>query len=71
MKGNKYLSLKAICPHYKSEEKHMIYCRGIQKDTSTHIAFAFPADKLAYKEKFCESRYKECKILKMLEGADD
>lgn len=69
-KGNKYLSLKAICPHYKSEEKHIIYCRGVQKDTATHMAFAYPADKVAYKEKYCEANYKECRIAKIVRDAD-
>ena len=67
----KYFSLKAICPHYKSEERQLIYCRGIQKDTAMHIAFAYPSDKVSYKEKHCEKCYQECRIAKMLEGSDD
>ena len=69
--NRRYLSLKAVCPHYKSEEKQILYCRGLQQDTALHIAFAFPADKVAYKEKYCEDCYHECRIAKMLEGLDD
>ena len=68
--NRRYLSLKAVCPHYKSEEKQILYCRGIQDDTALHIAFAYPADKVAYKEKYCEDCYQECRIAKMLEEAD-
>lgn len=72
MKSTKrFFSLKAVCPRYKSEDKQMIYCEGIQKDTATHMAFAYPADKVAYKEKYCEDHYQECRIAKMLEEVDD
>lgn len=67
----RFFSLKAICPHYKSEDKQVLYCEGIQKDTAMHIAFAYPADKVAYKEKHCESNYQDCRIAQMLEDADD
>lgn len=66
----KYFSLKAICPHYKSEERQIIYCSGIQKDTALHIAFAYPSDRVEYKEKYCESNYKNCRLAKMLEEED-
>ena len=69
-KGNKYLSLKAICPFYRSEEKHLIYCKGVQEGTATHMAFSYPAAKVAYKEKYCEKHYKACRIAKMLEEED-
>lgn len=69
-KNMRYLSLKATCPHYKSEEKQLIYCRGVQKDTALHVAFAYPADKVEYKEKYCEDCYQECRIAKMLEETD-
>ena len=65
------MSLKAVCPYYKSEEKQLIYCKGLQADTALHIAFAYPADKVAYKERHCEDNYKDCGIAKMLEGKND
>ena len=69
-KNKKYLSLKAICPYYKSEEKQLIYCEGVQRDTALHISFSYPADKVKYREKYCENCYKECRIAKMLGEAD-
>ena len=71
MKSTKrYSSLKVVCPYYKSEEKHIIYCCGVQKDTALHLAFAFPSDREQYKEKYCEERYRDCRIAKMLEDVD-
>lgn len=70
-KNKRYISNSVICPYCKSEEKQVIYCKGIEEDTALHIAFAYPADKVAYKEKYCEDCYQDCRIAKMLEGEDD
>ena len=70
--NRRYLSLKAVCPYYKSEEKQIIYCKGFKPDTALHIAFAYPADKVEFKEQYCESKYESCKIAKTLEeGTND
>lgn len=69
-KTRRYLSNNIMCPYCKSEEKQIIYCMGIQKDTALHLAFAYPEDKVRYKEKYCEANYQACAIEKMLEDAD-
>ena len=66
-KNRSYTSVGVVCPYYKSEEKQLIYCRGPQVDTAIHVAFAYPADKVKYKEKFCERDYRFCGLARMLE----
>lgn len=69
-KTRRYLSNNIMCPYCKSEEKQIIYCQGVQVDSALHLAFAYPEDKVRYKEKYCEEFYKECPIEKMLEAID-
>ena len=69
--NRKYLSNAIICPYCKGEEKQIIYCRGFMPNTALHIAFAFPADRVEYKEEYCERNYDRCKLAKMLEDVDD
>ena len=47
----------------------MIYCKGVKDDTAIHMGFAYPADKVAHEEKFCETDFESCEIAQMLEKA--
>lgn len=66
------VSCSAKCPYYKAHAGHEIYCKGLVPDSSIHNAFAVPADKKAWMDRYCKSvrSSKDCKIRKMLEGAD-
>lgn len=66
-KTRRYLSNSVNCPYCKSEEKQVIYCKGVQDDTAIHLAFAYPEDKVRYKAKYCEDDYRDCAIEIMLE----
>lgn len=55
------------CPFCKCEERMMLYCEGVQEDTTVHLAFAYPSAAREYREKYCEADYEKCRIAQMLE----
>lgn len=61
-----YTSRKAICPFYKYENRQVIYCEGIEDGAAIHLAFANPADCLAYKKAYCRCDCSLCLINEML-----
>lgn len=66
--GRYYVSTKALCPHYKSENRFMIVCDGVCEESVTHIAFPSPSTCYQFKRKNCRDNYRECPIARMLEG---
>ena len=68
MRKNRYISVRAKCPYYKSEDTNIIYCKGVQPDTSLHLAFAYPGEKTDYREECCTEDYESCSIYTMLTG---
>lgn len=61
-----YTSYMAICPFYREEDKNIIYCEGVARDSRIHNAFAGAVDK--YKEHYCcdSQGWKTCIIAKAL-----
>lgn len=67
MKRGQYVSKSALCPFYKKEDKQMVFCDGVEPNSSTHLAFANASDCQAYKHKHCRNEYTECEVYRMLE----
>lgn len=68
---SRYVSSKAICPFYQSENRFMVVCKGICKDSVTHIAFPAPSICYQFKRKYCRNAYRECPLARMLEEIAD
>lgn len=65
--GRHFVSYEAQCPFYKAEDKNIIYCEGVQDNSSIHNAF--PGNAAPWKEKYCRSStgWPRCMIARMLE----
>ena len=67
MKSTKrFFSLKAVCPRYKSEDKQMIYCEGVDENTALHLAFTAKDEMKSYMKVKCRKCWGECMIAQML-----
>ncbi|MCI8611045.1 MAG: hypothetical protein HFE66_03890 [Clostridiales bacterium] len=63
----RYESKSAICPFYKSEDPMKIYCEGVEDGTSIHLAFfSSSITKKQYCRRYCQDKYCDCRIAKML-----
>ena len=54
------------CPYYKYEGPQMIYCEGVVKDSSLHLAFSSKTQMRDYRKQMCEGCYNKCLIAQML-----
>ena len=66
--GRHTVSYEAQCPFYRAEERNMIYCEGVEDNSSIHNAFAGSAEK--YKTRYCCGDWEKCRIAKMLWSKD-
>ena len=64
--GKRYVSVNAICPFYRSEEKQKVYCEGVKKGSSIHLAFGDAKYLKIYMDEHCRSDYETCIIAKAL-----
>lgn len=55
-----------LCPYYKSDERQIIYCEGVDEGTALHLAFSTLPQLKEYKVKFCRNCWGECMIAAML-----
>ncbi|MGI5976171.1 MAG: hypothetical protein ACOX68_00545 [Candidatus Limivicinus sp.] len=62
--GRHFVSYEAQCPFYKAEDRNLIYCEGVEKNSSIHNAFSHSA--AAYKRHYCCGDWHSCLIAKML-----
>ena len=73
MKNNSS-SVVVICPFFKAKGKsscsQVIYCEGVEKNTSIHLAFGDHEKRKAYMDCYCNKfqGHKECIIAKALYG---
>ena len=73
MKNNSS-SVVVVCPFFKAKGKsscdQIIYCEGVEQNTSIHLAFAEPDKRRSYMEHYCNKfkGHKECIIAKALYG---
>lgn len=67
MKSGRREDKAVLCPFYTEEASQIIFCEGIEPDTTVHVAFSSKALKSNFKHRFCESqRYEKCRIARML-----
>ena len=71
MKKGQYHSKTAVCPFYKKEDSHLIYCSGLLPNTSIHLAFGNSVEGKKFKIDKCRKNYLSCPIYKMLEAEDE
>ncbi|MBP3538710.1 MAG: hypothetical protein J6J62_02580 [Oscillospiraceae bacterium] len=62
--GRHTISYEAQCPFYRAEERNVIYCEGVEKNSAIHNAFAGSAAE--YKKRYCCAEWDSCLIAKML-----
>jgi hypothetical protein len=62
----RYCSAYALCPFYSCEDNQKIYCEGVEKGSSIHLAFGDSKNATAYKIKHCNCSYQNCMVYKML-----
>lgn len=65
---NIFADKNVVCPFYKWQDNQKICCEGIVDNSTLHLAFASPADRLKQVVKHCNSmdRYPTCPVAKML-----
>lgn len=59
-------TIDVVCPYYKYEAPQMIYCEGVDENTSLHLAFDTKQRKKAYMGSKCNKCWKTCPIAQML-----
>lgn len=50
------------CPYYKHEQQSVIYCEGVEDNSSIHMAFASKTQKKEYEKRFCQNCWQDCLI---------
>ena len=55
-----------ICPYYKHEAPQMIYCEGVEDNTTLHLAFTAKQEKKDYMQVKCCECWRGCMIAQML-----
>ena len=64
--GKRYISKEALCPFYHSEDAQKIYCEGVVRQSSIHLAFVSATAMKEYMKENCCDRYMDCYIAQML-----
>ena len=66
------VSCAAKCPYYKGEDRHEIYCDGLQEQSAIHVAFASPAKRKDWEQNYCKSisGCTSCSVYRMLKAKD-
>lgn len=68
--SKRYQSSLVICPYYLGQINNVIYCEGMEQDSSIHLAFGNPAKLRTFQENHCnlwEYACSGCLIAKGLE----
>lgn len=58
----------AQCPFFISSGKDTVLCEGITDDCSVLVRFNSPDKRTEYRRSFCNNKYQECPLFKLLEG---
>lgn len=59
--------VEAKCPFFKSSGKRKISCEGITDECTTCLIFISERKRNLHRNIFCDAKYKNCEIYKMLE----
>ena len=66
-----YRRKNVMCPFYKKENRQVIYCEGVQENSSIHVTFGECSACKTYKDTKCQVNYKSCPVYKALEEKCD
>lgn len=55
-----------VCPYYRSEERQVIYCEGVEENSSIHMAFSTPQQKKEYLLNYCRKFKPDCLVAQAL-----
>lgn len=56
-----------ICPYFKSSDKMKISCEGVADCCTTNLEFATKEKRNLHRNLFCDDKYKNCEVYRMLE----
>jgi hypothetical protein len=62
-----YDDVDARCPYYQSSDKRRISCEGIADGCITSLHFLSQEKRNEHRRIFCDAKYENCEIHKMLE----
>ena len=54
------------CPYYKKEKQNTIVCEGVCDGNCLELTFRSSEKKRFYRAQYCNSKYGDCRITKML-----
>lgn len=63
-----YKDVEIQCPFFKELTKKGISCEGLTDDSIIKLWFNSPKSKDLHAEVFCQRKYKNCEIYRMLEA---
>lgn len=66
-----YDDVNARCPYFCASDKQKVACEGVTDGCRTVIEFNSHNKRDRYREMFCNARYEQCKVYKMLEEKYD
>ena len=61
-----YKDVEVKCPFYKEQTARTISCEGITDDSIIKQYFSFPRSKELHVNVFCERKFENCEIYRML-----
>ena len=61
----------AQCPFFQSSNKVTVQCEGITNDSIVLIRFLSPDKRTEFRKRYCNSRYFECPMYKLVEKKYD
>ena len=56
----------AICPFFETSGIKMVTCEGVSEGNRLCILFNDTKRRLSWRRTFCDKRYEECEVYKML-----
>jgi hypothetical protein len=69
--ATRYRDTEAKCPYFRSDNGKEIRCEGITDGCSTILRFYSNKDKSIQRNTFCDAKYKNCEVFRMLEDKYD
>lgn len=63
--------VEAKCPFFLSSGKRKITCEGITDDCTTNLTFVTQQKRNLHRKIFCDARFQNCEIHRMLEEKYD
>lgn len=62
-----YDTCYAKCPFFESSGKKNVCCEGITSASTLNIRFVSEEERNKYRKIFCDDKYRNCEIFKILE----